>query len=154
MKALMTEVLQIAVAEGVGLGGQDVARWDAVLASMPAAGWTSMAQDTNAGRETEVETFAGRSAPCEIRRGNLVREMIDFCRKYGAEEIHVTRSPSPAYRLWTEQLRHTLVVVEYAPETLVKWSGRPPRRFLELWEQAYPQLLPEEKPGAGEDEES
>lgn len=60
MKALMTEVLQIAVAEGVGLGGQDVARWDAVLASMPAAGWTSMAQDTNAGRETEVETFAGR----------------------------------------------------------------------------------------------
>jgi len=60
MKALMTEVLQIAVAEGVGLGDQDVARWDAVLASMPAAGWTSMAQDTNAGRETEVETFAGR----------------------------------------------------------------------------------------------
>ncbi len=104
--------------------------------------------------ESLVETFAGRSAPCEIRRGNLVRDMIDFCRKYGAEEIHVTRSPSPAYRLWTEQLRHTLVVVEYAPETLVKWSGRPPRRFLELWEQAYPQLLPEEKPGAGEDEES
>lgn len=104
--------------------------------------------------ESLVETFAGRSAPCEIRRGNLVREMIDFCRKYGAEEIHVTRSPSPAYRLWTEQLRHTLVVVEYAPETLVKWSGRPPRRFLELWEQAYPQLLPEEKPGADEDEES
>ena len=60
MKALMTEVLQIAVGEGAGLGDQDVARWDSVLASMPAAGWTSMAQDTNAGRETEVETFAGR----------------------------------------------------------------------------------------------
>ncbi len=69
MKALMAEVLQVAAAAGVALGADDVAHWDQVLASMPAAGWTSMAQDANAGRQTEVETFAGRVVGLGERHG-------------------------------------------------------------------------------------
>lgn len=69
MKALMSEVLLVAAAEGVALGEDDVANWDRVLANMPAAGWTSMAQDANAGRETEVETFAGRVVALGQRHG-------------------------------------------------------------------------------------
>lgn len=69
MKALMSEVLLVAEAEGVALGEEDIANWDRVLANMPAAGWTSMAQDANSGRETEVETFAGRVVALGERHG-------------------------------------------------------------------------------------
>ena len=102
--------------------------------------------------ESVVETLAGHAGPGEIRRGDLVREMIDFCRKHGAQEVHVTRSSSPAYRLWVDQLRRTLEVVEYAPEELVTPSGRVPRRFMELWKQALPQVLPEAEQPAVEQE--
>ena len=60
MMALINEVLAIANAEGVPLGATDVAAWHRVLDTMPPQGWTSMRQDVAAGRETEVESFAGR----------------------------------------------------------------------------------------------
>lgn len=60
MNALINEVLLVANAEGVALGSADVAAWYRVLDSMPADGWTSMRQDVDAGRQTEVESFAGR----------------------------------------------------------------------------------------------
>jgi len=60
MWALMREVIAVAPGEGVALGEADLDAWDAVLAGMPPAGRTSMHQDVEAGRPTEVETFAGR----------------------------------------------------------------------------------------------
>ncbi len=60
MWALMDEVVAVARPEGVSLGAEDLATWDRVLAGQPAQGWTSMHQDVEAGRPTEVESFAGR----------------------------------------------------------------------------------------------
>lgn len=60
MHSLIDEVVAVAYAQGVALGGEDLARWEAVLAAQPAEGWTSMLQDVVAGRETEVDIFAAR----------------------------------------------------------------------------------------------
>jgi hypothetical protein len=95
--------------------------------------------------ESLVETLAGREGPGEVRRGNVVREVIDFCRHYGVTEIHVTRSRSPAYRRHADQLRANFIVVEHAPDELISWPGRPPRRFMDLWKEALPKLLPPEE---------
>ncbi len=60
MLALIDEVIAVAHAEGVNLGPDDIASWDDVLSRQPVDGWTSMLQDVDAGRPTEVEIFAGR----------------------------------------------------------------------------------------------
>lgn len=69
MLALINEVLAVAAAEQVNLDASDVERWNQVLAGQPAEGWTSMAQDVLAGRETEVESFAGRVVALGTRHG-------------------------------------------------------------------------------------
>lgn len=92
--------------------------------------------------ESLVECYAGRQAPAEIRRGNVVREVFDFCRKHRVEEIHVTRSPAAAYQLQLEQLRANFVVIEHLPDTLVTWAGRPPRRFMDFWKEVRARVLP------------
>ena len=60
MLALMNEVIAVSVAEGVGLGAADIDQWLTVLSTMAPDGRTSMRQDVDAGRPTEVESFAGR----------------------------------------------------------------------------------------------
>ncbi len=60
MMALVDEVVAVSRPEGVGLDDGDVQRWYAVLAGQPAAAKTSMHQDVEAGRRTEVDIFAGR----------------------------------------------------------------------------------------------
>ncbi len=69
MLALMDEVVAVSAAEGVPLGPGDIARWDAVLAGQPAEGRTSMHQDVEAGRRTEVDIFAGRVVELGARHG-------------------------------------------------------------------------------------
>lgn len=69
MRALMDEVIAVGRAEGVDLGDADLARWDAVLAAQPADGWTSMHQDAEAGRPTEVDAFAGHVVALGERHG-------------------------------------------------------------------------------------
>ncbi len=69
MLALMDEVVALSRAEGVALGPDDLARWDAVLAGQPADGRTSMHQDVEAGRCTEVDIFAGRVVAMGERHG-------------------------------------------------------------------------------------
>lgn len=104
--------------------------------------------------ESVVETLASREGPGEVRRGNVVRELVDFCRKYQVTEIHVTRSPSPAYRHYVDQLRANFVVVEHPPAELVSWQGRPPRRFMDFWREVHTQVLPEEDaPAPGHESE-
>ncbi|MBN2331956.1 MAG: ketopantoate reductase family protein [Deltaproteobacteria bacterium] len=62
MRALMDEVIILAKAAGVNLVDQDVNDWNAVLNSLAPAGKTSMLQDMEAGRKTEVEIFGGKVA--------------------------------------------------------------------------------------------
>lgn len=60
MDAAMAEVLAVAQAEQVDLTKEAVAEWYAILAGLPPDGKTSMLQDVEAGRRTEVDMFAGK----------------------------------------------------------------------------------------------
>ena len=59
MIAAMREVQAVAEAEGVHLGEQDMDYWLSVIDRLNPLGKTSMRQDVEAGRRTEVELFAG-----------------------------------------------------------------------------------------------
>lgn len=58
--ALMREVIVLAQAEGVNLVEQDVDDWYPFLRTLSPHGKTSMLQDIEAGRKTEVEMFGGK----------------------------------------------------------------------------------------------
>jgi 2-dehydropantoate 2-reductase len=60
MVALMQEVIVLSEYEGIGLGETAVSDWIAVLNTLSPEGKTSMLQDVEAGRKTEVDIFAGK----------------------------------------------------------------------------------------------
>ncbi len=60
MEALMREVIALAIAQGIHLSDQDITDWFPLLRSMSPQGKTSMLQDVEAGRKTEVEIFGGK----------------------------------------------------------------------------------------------
>jgi 2-dehydropantoate 2-reductase len=60
MEALMREVIALAEAAGVDLSEDDLANWYKILQTMAPKGKTSMLQDIEAGRKTEVEIFGGK----------------------------------------------------------------------------------------------
>ena len=60
MEMLMAEVMALAPRAGVDLTGKDLEKWGRVLAGLAPRGRTSMLQDIEAGRKTEVEIFAGK----------------------------------------------------------------------------------------------
>jgi 2-dehydropantoate 2-reductase len=60
MRSLMTEVVTLAEKSGIDLKAKDIDEWDRILAGLSPAGKTSMLQDVEAGRKTEVEIFAGK----------------------------------------------------------------------------------------------
>jgi 2-dehydropantoate 2-reductase len=60
MEAMMREVIAVARAVGVNLVEQDVKDWYPVLNTLSPEGKTSMLQDIEAGRRTEVDSFAGK----------------------------------------------------------------------------------------------
>jgi len=60
METLMGEVLALAEVAGVNLVQQDVQGWYGVLNTLSPEGKTSMLQDIEAGRKTEVEVFDGK----------------------------------------------------------------------------------------------
>lgn len=62
MESLMREVLALAQAAQIDLTEQDLLDWYPVLNRLSPLGKTSMLQDVEAGRKTEVELFAGRVA--------------------------------------------------------------------------------------------
>jgi 2-dehydropantoate 2-reductase len=66
MISAQREVMAVANAEGIELGEPDLEAWLEVLAKLGPDNYTSMAQDALAGRETEVDVFAGRV--CELGR--------------------------------------------------------------------------------------
>ena len=60
MEALMHEVITLAAYEGVNLVNQDIAEWYGFLNTLSAQGKTSMLQDIEARRASEVEIFGGK----------------------------------------------------------------------------------------------
>jgi len=60
MRSLMQEVVALAEKAGIGLTEADLDEWGRVLTSLSPSGKTSMLQDVEAGRKTEVEIFAGK----------------------------------------------------------------------------------------------
>jgi 2-dehydropantoate 2-reductase len=60
MQMLMQEVITLAGKVSVNLTRKDLDEWSAVLATLAPEGKTSMLQDIEAGRKTEVEVFAGK----------------------------------------------------------------------------------------------
>jgi 2-dehydropantoate 2-reductase len=61
MDAAMVEAIALARAAGIDLVEQDIADWHAILATLAPQGKTSMLQDVDAGRKTEVELFGGKA---------------------------------------------------------------------------------------------
>jgi 2-dehydropantoate 2-reductase len=60
MSSLMEEVVAVAKKAGVHLTEQDVEAWHPILMDLSPNGKTSMLQDVEAGRKTEVEMFADK----------------------------------------------------------------------------------------------
>ena len=63
------EAAALAVREGIPLGPDDVERIFPILATLAPDGKTSMLQDVEAGRKTEVEAFAGTVVELGLRHG-------------------------------------------------------------------------------------
>jgi 2-dehydropantoate 2-reductase len=60
MEMLMREVIVLAKHVGVNLGEHDLHEWYSVLNTLSPRGKTSMLQDIEAGRKTEIDIFAGK----------------------------------------------------------------------------------------------
>ncbi|MEN6463721.1 MAG: ketopantoate reductase family protein [Syntrophaceae bacterium] len=81
MHSAMREVVAVAGKLNINLAGEDMEKFDPVLASLSPDGKTSMLQDVEAGRKTEVEMLAGK--------------LVELGEKYGV--------PTPVNRkLFTE----------------------------------------------------
>ena len=59
MESAMRETITVAKAEGIHLSEKDIEAWSTVLNGLGPEGKTSMLQDMEAGRKTEVDSFAG-----------------------------------------------------------------------------------------------
>jgi 2-dehydropantoate 2-reductase len=60
MRSLMQEVVALAENADIDLAEKDIDAWEQILTHLSPAGKTSMLQDMEAGRKTEVEIFAGK----------------------------------------------------------------------------------------------
>jgi 2-dehydropantoate 2-reductase len=69
MEAVMREVVVLSAALGTGLVEEDIALWYATLMRLGPEGMTSMLQDIEAGRKTEVDSFAGTMVELGRRAG-------------------------------------------------------------------------------------
>jgi 2-dehydropantoate 2-reductase len=60
IRSLMEEVVTLAKKTGIGLTEKDIEKWGIIMNHLSPTGKTSMLQDVEAGRKTEVEIFAGK----------------------------------------------------------------------------------------------
>jgi 2-dehydropantoate 2-reductase len=87
------EVVALSAHEGVSLGAEDLERVFPILESLAPEGKTSMLQDVEAGRKTEVDIFAGTVVELGRRHGvptpvnDVLGRMI-----HGLERMAATRS--------------------------------------------------------------
>jgi 2-dehydropantoate 2-reductase len=66
MEALMREVIELAGVLGINLVEEDLQKWYGFLMQLSPEGKSSMLQDVEAGRKTEVDIFSGKI--CELGR--------------------------------------------------------------------------------------
>ncbi|MGQ9898292.1 MAG: deoxyribodipyrimidine photo-lyase [Acidobacteriota bacterium] len=70
----------------------------------------------------------------ELRRGDVVEEVLDFCRTHGATKLAVTETYAPRYRQFVHQFEHQgLVVHQFPKPKLVPYSGSMAKRFMPFW---------------------
>ncbi|MBI9086688.1 MAG: 2-dehydropantoate 2-reductase [Desulfobacterales bacterium] len=69
MTSLMEEVIALAAKAGIDLTDKDIDQWRDILGTLSPTGKTSMLQDIEAGRKTEVEIFAGKVVSLGARYG-------------------------------------------------------------------------------------
>lgn len=81
--------------------------------------------------ECALEALDGRAA--EIRRGEVVAEVLDFAHQHGADTIHVSNSVAPRFQYYLATLRRELPIIVHKQPTLVEWNGAVPRRFSRFW---------------------
>jgi 2-dehydropantoate 2-reductase len=67
METVMKEVIRLAEAEGVALREEDITEWVRIMSGLSPEGKTSMLQDVEAGRKTEVEMFGGKVLELAVR---------------------------------------------------------------------------------------
>ncbi len=87
MEASMREVITLARALAIDLSDQDIEKWYKVLASLSPTGKTSMLQDVEAGRKTEVEMLAGKIIELGRRHGvptPVNEQLMDTIKKIEA----------------------------------------------------------------------
>ncbi len=92
MASAMREVVMVAEKEHVPLTEEDIANWEKVLAELNPAGKTSMLQDVEAGRKTEVEMFAGTVIALGERHNlptPVNRKLFDSIRRIEGENQSV-----------------------------------------------------------------
>jgi 2-dehydropantoate 2-reductase len=88
MTSARREVILLAEKEHVPLTEEDIGNWEAVLADLNPAGKTSMLQDVEAGRKTEVEMLAGKVIELGERHHiptPVNRRLFDSIRKIEVE---------------------------------------------------------------------
>jgi 2-dehydropantoate 2-reductase len=88
MTAAMREVVRLAEKTGIDLSEADIGGFDPYLMRLNPKGKTSMLQDVEAGRKTEVEMFAGRVIELGKRHGvptPVNRSLFDQIRKIESE---------------------------------------------------------------------
>ncbi|MDA3951977.1 MAG: ketopantoate reductase family protein [Spirochaeta sp.] len=91
MRRAMREVLAIAQAKSIDLTEDDLEHWFSVVNTLSPDGKTSMAQDVEAGRPTEVHMFAGRVVEMgrEVGVATPVNEvLLDAIQAVGAVHPH------------------------------------------------------------------
>ena len=75
MEALMREVIELAGVLGINLVEEDLQKWYGFLMQLSPEGKSSMLQDVEAGRKTEVEIFSGKI--CELGRRHGVATPVN-----------------------------------------------------------------------------
>ena len=95
MDAAMREVISLAGAVQVDLCEEDIGEWYRILDSLDPAGKTSMLQDVEARRATEVEMLAGTVIDLGRRHGILTpvnRMLFEALKRIGCDERMVRRT--------------------------------------------------------------
>ena len=90
MESAMREVIMLAEKASVLLSGEDIENWNTVLSGLNPEGKTSMLQDVEAGRKTEVEMFAGKVIELGKYYGvptPVNQKLYDLIRKIEAKTV-------------------------------------------------------------------
>ena len=90
MESAMREVIMLAEKASVLLSEEDIENWNTVLSGLNPEGKTSMLQDVEAGRKTEVEMFAGKVIELGKYYGvptPVNQKLYDLIRKIEAKTV-------------------------------------------------------------------